>query len=109
MVGQSKPFDMKIVGYHRTVNMLPPPFKKHSLIAELKNCVYMYFIICRFLLGCNYDLLLKIKTCDRCRHNKPPGSPLSSGVANTATLGTGFQQSDKRNMGGIVTLPACHQ
>jgi hypothetical protein len=69
----------------------------------------MNFITCRFLLGCNYDLLLKIKTCDRCRHNKPPGSPLSSGVANTAAFGTGFQQSDKRNMGGIVTLPACYQ
>jgi len=108
VVGHSKPFDMKIVGYHRTVIMLPP-FKKCSLIAELKNYGYMYFITCRFLFSCNYDLLLKIKTCDRCRHNKPPGSPLSSGVANTATLGTGFQQSDERDMGGIVTLPACYQ
>ena len=69
----------------------------------------MNFIICKFLLGCNYDILSKIKIFDRGRHNKPPGSPLSSGVANTAALGTGFQQSDKRNVGGIVTLPACYQ
>lgn len=101
---------MKIVEYHRTVNMLPPPpFKQHSLIAELKNYGFMYCIICRFFGVAIMTFFLKIKTCDRCRHNKPPGSPLSSGVANTATLGTGFQQSDKRNMGGIVTLPACYQ
>jgi hypothetical protein len=28
VVCHSKPFDVKIVGYHRTVNMLPP--SKHS-------------------------------------------------------------------------------
>lgn len=69
----------------------------------------MKVIVCGFLLGCNYDHFLMIKTCDRCRHNKPPGSLVSSGVADTAALGTSFQQSYKRNMGGIVALPACYQ
>ena len=38
-----------------------PPFKKHSLIAELISYGYMYCIICRFLLRCNYDLNWRLK------------------------------------------------
>jgi hypothetical protein len=107
VVCQSKPFDMKIFGYHRF--HIASPLKNTLLGCKVKNLWLCEFHDIRFLLGCNYDLLLKIKTCDRCRHDKPPGSPLSSGIANTAALGTGFQQSDKRNMGSIVAVPACYQ
>jgi hypothetical protein len=89
---------------------LPSASKKSlSVVAELQNYGHMNSFICRFLLVRNYDHFLKFKTCDRCRYNKPPGSLVSSGVADTTALGTSFQQSDKRNMGGIVTLPACYQ
>jgi len=79
---------------------------------ETKIFGFMNFSVWGFLQYCNDTYSLKVKyfgPCDRCRHNKPPGSPVSPGVANTTALGPGFQQLDKRNMGGIVTLPSCHQ